>query len=83
MEMVEAMDWLIFVLMIAVPVLLLRRRRGKPGADRTSYQVIVSLYAIRRRLEVTQVKTELRRDAARLRREMRDELHKLDERGRL
>jgi hypothetical protein len=76
MAMAEVMDWLIFVLMIAVPavLVLLSQRRRKREINPTTFQVIVGLHAIRRRLEVAQFRTELRRDAAHLRRELRDEL---------
>jgi hypothetical protein len=76
MAMAEAIDWLIFVLMIAVPavLVLLSERRRKREIDPTTFRVIVGLHAIRRRMEVAQFRTELRQDAARLRRELRDEL---------
>jgi hypothetical protein len=78
--------WLLPVLVMAafVVLVLLGRRSGKPETDRIPYEVIVGLYAIRRRLEVARVKTEIRRDAAHLRRELRDELHGHDDelRGR-
>jgi hypothetical protein len=58
---------------------------GKPKSDAASYQVIVALHLMRRRLHVSQFKVEVRRDAADLRRRLRDELRELDrrERGRL
>jgi hypothetical protein len=76
--------WLFLALVIAVLVVLvlLGRQGRKPETDRIPYEVIVGLYAIRRRLEVARVKTEVRRDAAHLRRGLRDELRKLDERER-
>jgi hypothetical protein len=72
------MAWLCLIFLLAVPVglvLLSLRKNKKPETDRTPRQVIVGLYAIRRRLEVAQFKTDLRRDAAQARRVLRDELN--------
>lgn len=68
--------WLFLALVVVVPVVLalLSRRGSKPEADQSTYQAIVGLHAVRRRLEVAQFKTELRRDTAHLRRELRAEL---------
>jgi len=68
--------WLFLALVLAVQVVLvlLSRRGSRPEADQNTYQAIVGLHTIRRRLEVAQVKTELRRDAAQARRELRAEL---------
>jgi uncharacterized membrane protein YciS (DUF1049 family) len=77
--------WLFLALVIAVLVVmvLLGRQDRKPETERIPYEVIVGLYAIRRRLDVARVKTEIRRDAAHLRRGLRDELRTFDERERL
>lgn len=76
------MAWLFLALVVAVPVVLvlLSRRGSKPKTDHSTYQAIVGLHTIRRRLEVAQVKTELRRDAAQIRRELRAELDGWDRR---
>ena len=76
--MTTVVAWLCLILIVAVPVglVLLSLRKSKtPETDRTPHQVIVGLYAIRRRLEVAQFKTDLRRDAAQARRALRDELN--------
>jgi hypothetical protein len=80
---IAVMAWLFLVLVVAVPVVLvlLSLWRAKSRTDRTSYQVVVGLYAIRRRLEVAQFKTELHRDAAHLRRVLRDELQQHEPRA--
>lgn len=73
--MVTVLLWL-YVIGVVVAVVMLARslRTDRPSSDRAAHDAVVGLYAIRRRLEVAQFRTELRRDAARLRRE-------LDERG--
>jgi hypothetical protein len=58
----------------------LTRGRGYRRLDANTYRVVISLHAIRRRLEVAQVRTEVRRDAAHVRRRLRDELRGLDQR---
>ena len=79
--MVTVLVWLFLALLLAVMVLVsLRRRRPKP--TQLTYRVLVELYAIRRRLDVSQFKLETRRDAATLRRKLRDELDELNRRGR-
>jgi hypothetical protein len=75
------MIWVIFLVVAAVLLAgWLIWRHGNPRSDEGTYQVIVALHLIRRRLDVSQFKIELRRDAARLRRELRDELDKRDRR---
>jgi hypothetical protein len=74
------MIWLIVcavILALAVGWVVCRRYRTP---DRSTYQVVVALHIIRRRLDVSQFKVELRRDAANLRRQMQAELRRLDER---
>jgi hypothetical protein len=82
--MTEVMAWLLVVLVVAMPVILglLSFRRRKSTVDSASYETMVELHGIRRRLEVAQFKTELRRDAARSRRELRAELGALGKRER-
>jgi hypothetical protein len=55
-------------------------RRNNPPPDEGTYQVLVALHHIRRRLEVFQFKVEARQDAADSRRRLRDELSELDRR---
>jgi hypothetical protein len=57
-------------------------RRRKSEVDADSYQVIVALHLIRRRLDVFQFRAEARRDAADLRRQLHDELRDIDRRER-
>jgi hypothetical protein len=79
--MVTVIPWLFLALLLVVLALVsLRRRRPKP--TQLTYRVLVELYAIRRRLDVSQFKLEARRDAAMLRRKLRDELDELDRRNR-
>jgi len=75
--------WLIAC--IAVVVLAggcLAWRWSNPKPDEGTYQAMVELHGIRRRLDVSQFKGEVRRDAADLRRELRGELSELDRRER-
>jgi hypothetical protein len=67
---------------VALAGVWLGRGCGYSKLDADTYRVVVSLYAIRRRLEVAQFKTEVRRDAAHVRRRLRDELRGLDQRER-
>ena len=78
------MIWLIVILVLVILVLVwhISMHADQPAWDESSYRAAVGLHAIRRRLEVAQVKSELRRDAATLRRELRDELGTEKERGR-
>jgi len=79
--MVTVLVWLFLALLLAVLALVsLRRRRPKP--TQLTYRVLVELYAIRRRLDVSQFKFDARRDAATVRRKLRDELDELDRRNR-
>jgi hypothetical protein len=75
---VVAVIWLIVgIALVVLGVVSLIWRSSRP--DEGTYQVMVALHLIRRRLDVSQFKLELRRDAANLRREMRAELRRLDE----
>ena len=60
----------------------LARGRRYSKLDEGTYRVAISLHVIRRRLEVAQFKTEVRRDAAHARHRLRDELRALDQRER-
>jgi hypothetical protein len=55
---------------------------GNSRPDEGDYQAMVELHRIRRRFDVSQFKSEVRRDAADARRELRDELSEMDRRGR-
>lgn len=80
--MVDVLLWLYVIVMVAlIGLFLIGLKGGRPTTDQMTQRVVLSLYAIRRRLEVAQFKTELRRDAADLRRELRTELNER-ERGR-
>jgi hypothetical protein len=66
---------------VGVVVLVRRRWQARScAADKTTYTTAVRMYGIRRRMEVAQLKTELRRDAANLRRALQRDL---DEQGKL
>lgn len=53
-------------------------RRWRP-VDQATYDAIVGLYRVRRRLDVAQLKHEVRREALHARRELSAELRQLDE----
>jgi hypothetical protein len=72
-----------FVICLGLVVLVqlsegLMRRRQKP--DATTYRVIVALYAIRRRFEVSRLKVVMQREAAETERRLAAELDSLDRR---
>jgi hypothetical protein len=74
---VTILAWSLLVVMVALVIgrpLWRRWQRHPLPPDRLGHEVLVKLYAIRRCLEVSQVKTEVRRDGARLRRQLREEL---------
>jgi hypothetical protein len=82
---VVAVIWLLPVVVVAVVVVALvvvALDNGQSPKSAASYQVRVELHGIRRRQEVSQVKSEIRRDAAKMRRQLRGELSELDKRGR-
>lgn len=54
-------------------------RRWQP-VDRATYDAIVGLHRVRRRLDVAQLKHEIRRESLRTRRAINAELRQLDER---
>jgi hypothetical protein len=75
------MIWLVIVLVLVVVVALAVACFSSPP-DAAHYRAAVDLRASRRRQEVAQVKTEIRRDAAAARRQLRGELSELDRRKR-
>jgi hypothetical protein len=77
------MTWLIVFLVLAGPVVAwrIRGRADQSVWDESTYRAAVGLHAVRRRLDVAHIRAELRRDASALRRELRDELSKTDDRG--
>lgn len=71
--------WLLalaLALIVLVCIALARghNRRQLPLTDDLSRRVMVSLHAVRTRLEVAELKHEIRRDAAQFRRELREQL---------
>lgn len=56
--------------------------RKNTKSDAGNYQAMVALYGTLRRLQVAQFKVELRRDTARIWREVDEELRQVDERER-
>jgi hypothetical protein len=70
------MIWLILVVIIVVVLAVLILSSRNSPSDAANYQTMVELYAIRRRGEVAQFKTGVRRDAADARRALRVELDK-------
>jgi hypothetical protein len=69
-----------FVLAAIVFACCMHMRSNRSVWDESTYRAAVGLRAVRRRLEVAHVKGEIRRDAAMLRRELRDELGRTEER---
>jgi hypothetical protein len=82
---VVAVIWLLLAVVAAVVVVALvvvALDNGQSPKNAASYQMRVELHDIRRRQEVSQVKTEIRRDAAKMRRQLRVELSELGKRKR-
>jgi hypothetical protein len=77
------MIWLVIVIVVVL-VIALAIVFGFHDAppDAAAYRAAVDLHAIHRRQEVAQVKSEVKRDAADARRELRDELGALKKRER-
>jgi hypothetical protein len=75
------MIWLLILIVVVLAIALIAGCRDAPP-DAATYRAAVGLRAIRKRQEVTQFKSDVRRDAARLRRELRDELGRHDEQRR-
>ena len=67
------MIWLVIVVVVVV-LAVAALSRPEPPAEASTHRVEVDLYAIRRRLDVVQFKSEVRRDAARMKRELDKEL---------
>jgi hypothetical protein len=78
MVVVSVLIWLLLALVVVGLVLMLSWRNQQSTPDRRSYQAMVELHRIRRRFDVAQLKSELRRDGADARRALRAELDKLD-----
>jgi uncharacterized protein YpuA (DUF1002 family) len=79
------MIWLVIaIVVVLVLVIALAVAVGfhKAPSDAATYRAAVDLHAIRRRQEVAQFKSEVKRDAASARRELRKELGELNKRGR-
>ncbi|HEV3340354.1 MAG TPA: hypothetical protein VG125_08350 [Pirellulales bacterium] len=75
------MIWLVVGVVLVVVVVLMLAGLDSPShaaSDRAS----VNLHGIRKQQEVAQVKSEIRRDAAKMRRQLRGELSELDKRER-
>ncbi len=77
--MVTVLLWVFGVFAIAVMLLFLYGFY-LGFTEQTTHRTVISLYDIRRRIQVAQLKTELRGDAADLRRDLQREL---DEQGKL
>ena len=75
---------MIWLLIVVVLVIVIAARLGlhELPAEEISYRAMVDLHAIRRRLEVAQFKSEVRRDAASARRSLREDLRRLHDRER-
>jgi hypothetical protein len=74
---------LLVLLIVAVLVVGFRRRAVPPPLldPEEATQISIELHAIRRRLDTAWTRSELRRDAARLRREIAKELNLDDKPG--
>lgn len=81
-QAVVTLIWLLAAIVVAVVVVAVWLDCARSQKSVTRYETMVELHAVRRRFDVAQVKSELRRDAATARRELRDELDGLHKRGR-
>jgi hypothetical protein len=80
---VSAVIWLVaFVVVVVLADGWLTHRRNSPKADEGTYQVIVALHLIRRRLQVSQFKLEARQEATARRHQLSDELREMDRQKR-
>jgi hypothetical protein len=79
---VSVLGWLFLGLVAAISVRLLLASCGRGQPDASDYRADVELHRIRRRLEVAQLRFELRRDGADARRALRADLRGLAERDR-
>lgn len=75
------MIWLLVIAVVVVVAVLALGRTAVP-TDEASRDVAVALHAIHRRIEGALLRSEIRRDAAHVRRELRDELGERDRRER-
>ncbi len=78
--MVTVLLWIAVVFAVVVMLLFLYGVYLGFTSNQATHRTVISLYDIRRRIQGAQLKTELRRDAANLRRDLR---HELDEQGKL
>jgi hypothetical protein len=80
---VTVLLWL-YVIGVVVAIRMLARslRTDRPSTNRASHRAVVGLYAIRRRMEVAQFRTEVRREAAQQWHRLNAELCALDRRER-
>jgi hypothetical protein len=82
---VVAVIWLLLGVVVAVVVVALvvvALDGGRSPRSAASYQARVELHGIRTRQEAAQLKSEIDRDAAQARRELRAELYGLSKRER-
>ncbi len=79
--MVTVLLWVLAVFAVAVIVVFLCGLFCDGlASNKGTHRTVIRLYGIRRRMEVAQLKTELRRDSADLRRALQRDL---DEQGKL
>lgn len=76
------MIWLLPIFVVGALIVVGALHCAKSQKDVTSYETMVGLHAVRRRLDLAQFKYELRRNAADARRELRAELDGLEKRRR-
>jgi hypothetical protein len=76
------MIWLVIVTVVVLLAIAVATGFHDGPPDAATYRTAIDLHAIQRRQEVAQVKSEVRRDAADARRELRAELDELSRRGR-
>jgi hypothetical protein len=70
---------LVAALVVVGLVIVLTQCGQSAPPDRRTYETLVELHRIRRRFDVAQLKSELRRDGADARRVLRAELDELDD----
>jgi hypothetical protein len=76
--MMSVLALLLPALVVVGLVIVLRRRDGQSRVGGADYRALVELHRIRRRFDVAQLNSELRRDGADVRRALRAELDKRD-----
>jgi hypothetical protein len=72
---------LVVALVVVLVLLALIVITHVPPPDQKTYRALVELHGIRRRLELARFKSQVRGDAARARRELRDDLESKARRG--